>query len=191
MGIGVMWEAVNSLAARVPVQWSVVLAASLAAACFDLRRRRIPNALTGPVFLAGIVWAGWASGWAGFGESLGAAAVVMAPFVALFAFGGGGAGDAKLMAALGAWLGFHDGLTALAAVCLAGGALGLCMAVATGRLGRVAGNLRRHLAGLTIYVLTCGLVGGPGASDDAPSTAMPYGVAIFLGMCMTMAWVLL
>ena len=37
------------------LQWGVVIGASLAAAIFDLRERRIPNMLCGPLFIAGLI----------------------------------------------------------------------------------------------------------------------------------------
>ena len=86
-------------------QWSVVIVASLAAAAFDLRTRHIPNILTGPLLLSGLIWSGWHGGLAGLGDAAAACAVLAVPFVFMFLFCNGGAGDAKLMAGIGAWLG--------------------------------------------------------------------------------------
>src|SRR6056297_2650346 len=95
------------------IQWATVLGASLAAAGWDIRCRRIPNFLTGPVLLAGLIWAAASAGWAGLGDSLAAAALLGLPYVVLFLQCGGGAGDAKLMMALGAWLGLVNGVVVL------------------------------------------------------------------------------
>jgi len=75
------------------------------AAWTDLRSRRIPNWLTGTVVLAGfaqsLVHVGWTTPlWAFVG--------MIAGFVLTFVMyhvGGRGAGDVKLMAGIGAWLG--------------------------------------------------------------------------------------
>ena len=47
------------------LQWGVVIGASLLAALSDLRERRIPNALTFPLFVVGLIWAAWFGGLAG------------------------------------------------------------------------------------------------------------------------------
>ena len=70
------------------------------------------------------------------------------PFVFLFIFSGGGAADAKLMGAIGMWLGARNGVVALAAVLLAGAVLGLLYALSKRRLQAVLLNL--SLAGFGI-----------------------------------------
>ena len=87
------------------VRLLVLSALSVGACAWDLRTRRIPDWLTVPVAVAGLVLAlaegGWSSGgWSLVGLLVGA--VVFLPFVAL---GYMGAGDMKLMAAAGALLG--------------------------------------------------------------------------------------
>ena len=52
------------------VQWGAVLGASLAAAVWDLRQRRIPNALTLPMLGAGLVYSAWVGGLSGAAGSL-------------------------------------------------------------------------------------------------------------------------
>jgi prepilin signal peptidase PulO-like enzyme (type II secretory pathway) len=61
------------------LQWGVVIGASTAAAVWDLRQRRIPNILTGPLFIGGLVWAIWVGGLAGLGEALVACVILAAP----------------------------------------------------------------------------------------------------------------
>ena len=98
----------------VPVQWGVVLCVSLIGAITDLRSGRIPNFLTMPILLAGATWAVWLCGPAGLADALLGCLLLATPYVLLFVFAGGGAGDAKLMGAIGAWLGVVNGLVALA-----------------------------------------------------------------------------
>jgi prepilin peptidase CpaA len=168
-----------------PLPWAVAITASLVAAAFDLRSRRIPNLLTGPVLLCGLVWATSMGGWKGLADSLVTALVMMSPFLLLFLFAGGGAGDAKLMAALGAWLGLVNGLFALGAVLAAGGVVGITYALLAKRMRVVFRNL-----GGMILALWCLLVGRgrivtlQQARQSAPQvkTRMPYGVAVAIGM---------
>lgn len=100
-----------------PVPWAVVVAASLVAAMTDIASRRIPNILTGPLLLGGVVWAAWTAGPSGLADSISACVLLALPYVLLFLFAGGGAGDAKLMGAVGAWLGMVNGLIVLSCVC--------------------------------------------------------------------------
>lgn len=165
--------------------WAVVLGVSLVAAASDLHSRRIPNLLTGPVFLAGLVWSTFNVGLAGFAESVTASAVLALPYVLLFVFAGGGAGDAKLMAALGAWMGLVDGLVVLFCVALAGIVCAVALSVATHRLRAVLVNVRRMIGTVAVVLLiTKKLQDASGlmASPDEMRT-MPYGIAVFIGVC--------
>ena len=83
------------------IQWGIVIGASLIAAITDLHRRRIPNALTVPLLLFGLIKSTCLAGGSGLLESAGACFLLALPFVLLFIFAGGGAGDAKLMGAIG------------------------------------------------------------------------------------------
>ena len=79
------------------IQWSTVIGASLIALVIDVKSRRIPNLLCGSLLLLGLIWSVWQGGFAGLAEALAAMALLALPFISLFLFAGGGAGDAKLM----------------------------------------------------------------------------------------------
>lgn len=165
------------------LRWGCVLAATLAAALIDARTRRIPNALTGGLLAAGLLHAGLVAGAAGLVDA-GLACVLLAlPYVLLFVVAGGGAGDAKLMGAAGAWLGLADGLVALLATCLCGVILGLAWARARGRLAQVLQGLA-PAAGLLLHLPFRRMAPAAAASAlPAPGQGltMPYGPAIFAG----------
>jgi len=174
-----------------PVQWGAAIGASLAAAVCDVRTRRIPNRLTGAVLISGLLWAFWLRGWEGLAESSLACVILGAPFVVLWAYGGGGAGDAKLMGAVGAWLGLANGLVALMAVVVWGAVLGMMLALFRGRLGTVLGNLRDLLFFWALMVWRGATFSGhprPPATDGVP---MPYGVSVLCGVITAAAGVLL
>lgn len=76
----------------------------------DTRWRIIPNWLTVPVFVAGLVFQFWFHGWTGLGEGMQAFAVGFGTFFVLWLIGGGGAGDVKLFGALSVWLGVRPTL---------------------------------------------------------------------------------
>jgi prepilin peptidase CpaA len=87
---------------------------TISAAITDTRFRRIPNKMTLPMFLFGLIFQIAFNGWSG-DESLAGAGLksgllaFLAGFGVLFVLwiiGGGGGGDVKLMGALSVWLGF-------------------------------------------------------------------------------------
>ena len=166
------------------VQWGIVLGASLAAAITDARSRRIPNWLTGPLLLGGLIHAGVVGGVAGLLDSSVACLVLALPYVLLFALAGGGAGDAKLMGAIGSWLGLVYGTATLVTVCLSGVVMGLIYAASARRLGAVGATMST-LVRAAIYPLF-----RVGSLRDVPhlmptekeSQTMPYGLAILAGV---------
>jgi prepilin peptidase CpaA len=160
--------------------WGVVIGSSLVAAVCDVRSRLIPNALTVPMLLGGLAWAAWRAGSAGLIESILACVLVAAPCLVLFAFFGGGAGDVKLMGAIGAWLGIVNGLVVLFCVSLSGTVIAAVMLFRAKR----AGGLRPGASpGVGAGCATGQAVVKPSAGAAAART-MPYGVAILVGACL-------
>jgi prepilin peptidase CpaA len=110
------------------VYWPTV--AVLVVATFtDVRSRRIPNWLVFPFFGMGVLAAGWLHGWQGVGQSLEGAGLGLLLYGILFWMGGMGAGDVKLCAAIGAWIGPSQLLISLVFTGLVGGAMALGWAV--------------------------------------------------------------
>jgi len=177
-------------------QWGVVIGASLVAAFGDVRSRCIPNALTFPLLAAGLIWSACSGGVEGLAEAVGACMLLGAPYVLLFLFAGGGAGDAKLMGAIGAWLGLRQSLIVLLCVAVAGGVLALVKAAWQGRLKFVLTNVL-----ISFYTFMLFVAGGgrPSLADARCETGaepserleMPYGVAIAVGVCIAAAIVAL
>jgi prepilin peptidase CpaA len=188
-----MWATTLFDTASPAIQWGTVLGASLVAAVSDARTRRIPNPLTGTVLAAGLVHAGIIGGLAGLADAFAACVLMALPFILLFAFAGGGAGDAKLMGALGSWLGLVYGTAALVAVCLSGVILGLACATLARRLGSVATSMTTLARGV-VYPFF-----GAGSLKDVPhllpsvseGQTMPYGLAILSGVVVTAVGALL
>jgi prepilin peptidase CpaA len=176
------------------VQWGVVLGAALLAAVSDIRSRRIPNALTLPLLALGLLQAWAVAGTRGIADSMLGCTLAGLPYVLLFLYAGGGAGDAKLMGALGAWLGLIHSLALLLAVSVAGIGFGLLYA-------RSHGRLREALESFVgvFWTTTASVLGGGGFSSAFKPTSpppesalkMPYGVAIFLGSLLATGSVLL
>jgi Flp pilus assembly protein protease CpaA len=100
--------------------WAVLAAAGLVASVTDLRRMIIPNWLTFPLMLGGVVYGGIMGGWPGLGAAAIGIAVGGAVFLFNYVSSGGGAGDAKLMMGMGAWLGWEASLTLIMCVTVVG-----------------------------------------------------------------------
>lgn len=110
---------------------AVIIVAALAAIS-DLRTRRLPNALTfGSAGLAlGVQF--MLSGWPGVATALAGWAVGLLVFFPVYALGGMGAGDVKLLAAFGAWLGPWGAIWTAFYGALAGGVLALGVSLTRG-----------------------------------------------------------
>ncbi|MCU6710907.1 prepilin peptidase [Paenibacillus sp. J5C_2022] len=106
-------------------------AAILLAAAFvtDVRRQRIPNALTGGFFLAACLYALLSGGWQQLLQALLGAAAGFLPLLLLYVLKGIGAGDVKLFGATGAWLGIAAVLQLMIYAMLFGGLIGLTLLV--------------------------------------------------------------
>lgn len=120
----------------------------LAVATFtDLRSRRIPNWLVLPFLVAGIAVSAWLHGWHGAGQSFSGLGLGLLIYGFLFWMGGMGAGDVKLCAAIGAWIGPSQLFFALILTGLAGGIMVLCWAAWGGFLKDLFTGVRDLILG--------------------------------------------
>jgi len=94
------------------VFWVVSIFA-VVAAYIDGKELRVPNKLTFPMIIAGWIFCAvnpaaiQADSWyGGLGYSLLGTTAGLCTLLPAYSIGGMGAGDAKMMAAIGAWLGF-------------------------------------------------------------------------------------
>lgn len=152
------------------------LALMAAAAWFDVRTRRIPNKLTLTGMAVAIALRLLAGPGAGIDGVTGAvlAFVLCLPFFVLGVLGGG---DAKLMMAVGAFMGPRDLLMAMLVIASLGGILGAIDAMRKGILLPVlhnCGDILKHWA-------TLGRRGANRSLVTGGALAIPYGVAIASG----------
>jgi len=173
------------------IQWGVVIGASLVAAVADVRIRRIPNAVTFPLLVGGLVRAIWIGALPALADAIVGCVLLALPYVLLFLFAHGGAGDAKLMAAIGAWLGVAQGLIVLFCVAIAGMVLALVKAIAQKCFKRTLINtfilFYNFLVSMVSYLMgfrTKQCAAQQASPDPASDSGIPYGVAIFTGVCV-------
>ncbi|HJV84024.1 MAG TPA: prepilin peptidase [Noviherbaspirillum sp.] len=169
---------------------SALLCALLVAATWsDIRRYRIPNALVYGGALLGLALNtflpegnGFASalpgalGWRMALYGLGLGLAIMLPLYMLHAMG---AGDVKLVAMIGAFLGPHAIVYVIAFMMLAGGLLAIVYTLRTGSFRRMWRNLQTMM--LATY-FKAALHEAP-VLDAVPDSAgrLPYAIAIALG----------
>lgn len=169
---------------------ALLLALLLAAAvACDLRSRRIPNRLVGLGMAAGLtlhatVTPGeglFSTPFGGLGLLLALGGLVLGLLLLLpmYALGALGAGDVKLMAMVGAFMGPQEILGVTLTSLVAGGLLALLFAVLDGSLGKVLANVRTMLLGSLLR----GMSGGTARLEQAPAATgkLPYAVAIASG----------
>ena len=96
---------IRSPVSEQPWGWWIAFAAVTVATVIDWNTRRIPNLLTFPLALAGLALNAVVGGWMGLAGSLVGLVLGHLIFLLFMALGAMGAGDVKLMAALGALLG--------------------------------------------------------------------------------------
>ncbi len=155
------------------VAFAALAAGLLVATVIDIRTRRIPNALTATMSGAGIGFA--AAGISGI--SLGAAALGFVIGFALMlpghALGATGAGDVKLMAAVGAIVGPLVVVNAVLFTAIAGGVLALIVAVRRRRLSATLAGTARLIAAPTDAKRE--------VQAAQPASRFAYGPAIAIG----------
>ena len=146
----------------------------------DLRARLIPNVLVLAGALAGLLLAGLHPEGIGFLSGLGGLVLGLAIFLPVYLLRAMGAGDVKLMAMAGAFLGPAAIVEAALWVLLTGGALALVFALRRGVARRMAANLREMLFSAAASVQIRSL---PDFSAGPQTAArLPYAVAIALGV---------
>lgn len=143
------------------------------AAWWDLRHRRIPNAVTLPAVVVALCFHSGAHSGSGLILSLAGALAAAALVLPGYALGFTGAGDVKLLAAVGALLGFPAAIIAALLSLVVGGALSILISF-----------WRRNLADLLVRTCRLGqwiLVRSAGVDAPPPGRSrrgVPLGVAI-------------
>lgn len=160
-----------------------LLCASIGAG-YDIKSRRVPNRLTGPAFLAGLLLHFGLDGWAGLGSATAAGLIAGSVFLIFYLAGGMGAGDVKLIAAVAALAGLPRVTPLLILTALAGGVLAVVLALSRGRLKATFLNV----GALLVHHGTRGLRPHPDLNLlNSASLRLPYAVAIAGGSALSLA----
>ena len=160
-----------------------ILAIAAAASITDVTTRRIPNMLTFGAAAAALLVRGVLFGMPGV---IDASAGWLTGFIIvfpLFFVRGLGAGDVKLIAALGAWFGAVDAVWLALYTAVVGGIVGIGYSLARGYLRTALTNIKV----IGSHWMYSGFQPVPGITlDNAERPRLPYALPIFFGTMVTL-----
>jgi len=151
--------------------------ALLIASVSDLRLRKIPNWLTYPTMIVGIFFYTGFKGLEGFIFSIEGLGVGIAVLIIPYLLGGIGAGDVKLMGAVGGFLGPKGVFIAFLFTSIVGGIYAIVLLA-------LHGYFDRYWAILKTFILTRKFI-YPSIQKREDKPKLCYGVAIALGTLIT------
>lgn len=158
----------------------------LLASWIDYAQRRVPNWLNLTLILVGFIvqasffgWSGIATG--GLGMLMGFGLLIV-PWL----MHGMGAGDVKLMAAIGVWLGPWLTLCSFAVGAVVGGLTAIVMILSTGRLRLAQANMAVIMAKCS-NPATMFTEFGSAKSFGTTSQLLPYGVPLTVGTLIVLS----
>lgn len=148
------------------------------AAWIDGKELRVPNRITFPMVLSGLIFStllgdGFLAGFAGMCMGL-------ACLLPLYSVGGMGAGDVKLMAGMGAWLGWQITLEAFIVSVVVGAVMAVLMVL-------YRGTWKQHYDNFLTILSEWVVIKNPYelsriAAERKPTMALlPYGIPICIG----------
>jgi prepilin peptidase CpaA len=157
------------------------------AAYIDGKQLKVPNWITFPMIASGWVFNLVTLGWAGLGFSLLGTIVGLGLLLPAYAIGGMGAGDVKLLAGVGAWMGSSVTFYAFCASAVIGGVIALGMIV----YRRAWLHHKNQFLSILNEIAT---VGSPtelatiAAARKSKMLLLPYGIPIAIGTIAYFFW---
>jgi prepilin peptidase CpaA len=157
------------------------------AAVIDGLKLKVPNWLTFHFVAGGLAYAAWSGGWMGLLFAFEGTALGLALLLPLYAIGGMGAGDVKLLAGVGAWVGPLLVLQAFVASAVVGGAMAVAMVAWSGEYVRHWAMF--HTIGNEILTIRNPAKLSELAAARKPTMKLlPYGIPIAVGSIAYFAW---
>jgi len=154
---------------------------------FDISVRRIPNGLSGPGILVGLILNAAHSGTSGILASLAGVGVTIGILIWPFATGGIGGGDVKMMGAVGAFVGPRLAVMGLVIGMIIGGVI---MSVHLARLGQLRNKLASLMTMIRVALLTRSVQPLIVRGANEAVIALPYSVPLAMGtvIALGLAW---
>lgn len=151
----------------------------------DLTKHRIPNVISLGGLVGTLTLQASISGWDCFYNGLAGFAVGFGSFLPFYILRGMGAGDVKLMGAIGACLGPSLTLFAVGSSFLVGGVMAFAVVI-TKRGGRML--LQRYIHMLKTFFYTRKLIYLAPTAGDVGAARFPFAAAIALGTVLAVGW---
>lgn len=152
----------------------------LIAAVTDFRERKVFNKLTYPMFVVGLILHAVVMGFQGLGDGLLASLLIFIIGLATMPLGWMKAGDIKLLMVVAAFLGMRGVGEVFFYSAFVGGALGLVVALVSGRLLKVLKRIWLVIKNFFLRVVTSSKNFSV-KLDEKENTYLPYAIAIFIG----------
>jgi len=158
-------------------------ACALIGSVTDVKSRRIPNVITIPAFFFGLLLHFFLGGWKQMLASLAAGLICGVIFLVFYIAGGMGAGDVKLITAVGAIAGLSHIAYILVLTAITGGVMAVVLALARGRLKQTLANVGEIAA----HHKQSGLQPHPDLNvKNVQTLRLPYALAIAGGSVLTL-----
>jgi prepilin peptidase CpaA len=176
------------MSAQIPTFLAMILIALvLTAAISDLRTRRIPNWLSLTGVISGIALNTFLFEWTGLKQSLEGMAIAFGIYFVLYLFRAMGAGDVKLMAAVGAFVGPSNWLMIFMMTALLGGVCAVCILVWNKRMRKTLDNVSFIL--FEMMHMRAPYMAREELSVKSPKAfTLPHGAVISLGCIAFVVW---
>jgi prepilin peptidase CpaA len=161
------------------VSWAVTITL-VVAAVIDGWKLKVPNWITFPMIVAGWIASAVVFGWAGLGWSLVGTVVGLALLMPAYAIGGMGAGDVKLLAGVGAWVGATHTFWAFLVSALVGGVIALGMVIYRRRWQHHQSQFWMILSEILV-IRDPNQLAAVAAERKSSMMLLPYGIPIAIG----------
>ncbi len=172
-----------------PFAIGIVAVSVVLAGVIDLRKFIIPNALTVPLLISGILYHGTAG--AGLQASLLGACGGFGILFGLYLLGMMGAGDVKFMTGIGAWLGVLAIIYVFAIAAAATALYSVVVLMWYGRLGQAVASIQIGMAQLGTIAKHLGAnerVESLVMHKDRRKRLVPFAVTVALAVIIVLLW---
>jgi prepilin peptidase CpaA len=164
-----------------------VCIATTVAAVIDGWKLKVPNWITFPFALSGLIYHFVTHGFAGLTTSLLGCGVGLGLLLIPYVIGGMGAGDVKLFAGVGAWMGASITFGAFLVSTVVGGVLALAMVAYRGLRGRDWSVVSKNLERFQLVATELMTIRNPNhlaelaAARKPTAMLLPYGIPLAIG----------
>lgn len=182
-------DSISWLGASAIENWPIWLVTALlvTAAVIDGLQLRVPNWLTFPMILSGWAYSLADGAWPGLQSSLWGTAAGLAMLLPLYAIGGMGAGDVKLLAGVGAWVHAAHTFHAFVLSVVVGGIISIGMVL-------YRRSWKKHAEQMWAIMLEIATIRDPNklskiaAERKSSMLLLPYGIPIAVGTIVYFTW---